>query len=68
MPDSNEVLNILAQRAAEDILRGQEAGKKVNVAVTARQYRIDRKRITRRIKGVRPRTSRISANRRLLVV
>ena len=47
MSDSNETLDILAWRAAEDILRVREAGEEVNVAATAREFGVDRNRMIR---------------------
>lgn len=68
MANSNEDLDELAQRAANEILRDRKAGEKVNVAAKAREYRVDKNRVYRRLKGIKGRTSRKPVNTKLSAI
>jgi hypothetical protein len=68
MADSNKDLDELAQRAAEEILRERNAGKRANMAATARKYGVDRFRVSRRLKGIEGRSTQISINSNLSVI
>jgi hypothetical protein len=68
MPNSNEDLDELAQRAANEILRHRNAGEKVNVAAKAREHGVDKNRVHRRLKGIGGRTSRKPVNTKLSAI
>jgi hypothetical protein len=68
MPNSNEELDELAQKAIEEILRDREASERVNVAAVAREYKVSRYRVDRRLKGIGSRSSRKSAYKKLIDV
>jgi hypothetical protein len=65
MPVSDEDLDELVERAAEEIRHAREAGKHPVVAVTARAYGVDRQRLSRRLKGIGGRSSRKPVNYKL---
>jgi hypothetical protein len=58
-------LDELAERAAEEIRHAREAEEHPVVAVTARAYRVDRQRVSRRLKGIGGRSSRKPVNYKL---
>jgi len=58
MEFSNSNLDALADRAADEVRERRDAGERVFVAQIARAYGVDRKRVSRRLKGVGGRTSR----------
>jgi len=62
---SNRDLDELADRAAEEVCERRDAGEIVFVTKVARAYRVDRKRVNRRLKGVGGRTSRKAVNYKL---
>jgi Tc5 transposase DNA-binding domain len=68
MPNSNEDLDELAQRAFEEIFRECEAGEKISVAAKARQYGVDKHRNHRRLKGIGPRSAQNPVNRKLSTI
>ena len=51
-------MNALADRAADEVRGRRDAAEHVFVATIARAYGVDRKRVSRRLKGVGGRTSR----------
>jgi hypothetical protein len=61
----NDDLNKLAERAAKEILRARKAGERLAVAVIAREHRVDRRRVIRRLQGVGSRSSRKPVNYKL---
>jgi hypothetical protein len=61
----NDDLDELAERAAKEILRARKAGERVAVAVVAREHRVDRRRVIRRLQGVGNRSSRKPVNYKL---
>jgi hypothetical protein len=61
----NDDLDELAERAAKEILRARKAGERVAVAVVAREHRVDRRRVIRRLQGVGSRSSRKPVNYKL---
>jgi hypothetical protein len=65
MPDSDEDINERVEKAVEEILAERETGDPSNVAEKAREYRVNKYRIHRRLKGIGPRTSRKPVNNRL---
>jgi Zn-dependent peptidase ImmA (M78 family) len=65
MTDSDEDINERVERAVEAILAERKTGEPSNVAEKAREYRVSRYRIQRRLKGIGPRTSRKPVNKRL---
>jgi DDE superfamily endonuclease/Tc5 transposase DNA-binding domain len=65
MEFSNSNLDALADRAADEVRERRDAGEHVFVAQVARAYGVDRKRVSRRLKGVGGRTSRKPANYKL---
>jgi hypothetical protein len=58
-------LDKLAERAAEEIRHAREAGEHPIVVVTARAYRVDRQRVSRRLKSIGGRSSRKPVNYKL---
>ncbi|KAF7510480.1 hypothetical protein GJ744_006326 [Endocarpon pusillum] len=68
MADSNEDIDERVEKAVQDILAEREAGEHPVIAQKAREYRVSKYRIQRRLKGVGPRTSRILTNYKLLEV
>jgi hypothetical protein len=68
MVNSDEDLDELAHRAAKEILRERSAGERVSVAATAREYKVDRFRVFRRLKGIGGRSSRKPVNSKLSAI
>ncbi len=48
----NKLSDAVVQGAAEDVCRAREAGERINIAATAREYGVDRNRLIRRLKSV----------------
>lgn len=65
MASSNEDSDDLAKRATAEIRQEMEAGMRVNVPETARQYRVSRFRVARRLKGLGGRSDRGPVNYQL---
>ena len=66
MVDSD--LDERAQKAAEEIVREREAGECPVIAEKAREWRVNKNRVQRRLKGIGPRTSRRPVNRKLSTI
>ena len=65
MADSNEDIDERVEKAVQEILAEREAGEFPVVAQIAREHRVSRYRVQRRLKGVGPRTSRKPTNYKL---
>lgn len=65
MADSNEDIDERVANAVRDIRAEYEAGERPVIAEKAREYRVSRFRIQRRLKGIGPRTSRKPKNYKL---
>jgi Tc5 transposase DNA-binding domain len=61
----NDDLDELAERAAEEVRRVRAGGGHVAVAAVAREYRVDRQRVCRRLQGIGSRSSRKPVNYKL---
>jgi Zn-dependent peptidase ImmA (M78 family) len=68
MPDSDEDIDERVEKAVEEILAEREAGDPSNVAEKAREYRVSKFRVYRRLKRIGPRTSRKPVNSKLLEI
>ncbi|KAF7506803.1 hypothetical protein GJ744_011415 [Endocarpon pusillum] len=65
MADSNKDIDERVASAVRDILAEREAGEFPVIAQKAREHRVSKYRIQRRLKGIGPRTSRIPTNYKL---
>ncbi|ERF72127.1 hypothetical protein EPUS_02918 [Endocarpon pusillum Z07020] len=65
MPDSNEEIDERVANAVRDILAEREAGERPVIAEKAREYRVSKFRVQRRLKGIGPRISRKPKNYKL---
>ena len=65
MADSNEDIDERVEKAVQEILAEREAGEFSVVAQIVREYRVNRYRVQRRLKGVGSRTSRKPTNYKL---
>ncbi len=65
MADSNEDIDERVTNAVRDILAEREAGERSNIAEKAREYRVSRYRIDRRLRGIESRISRKPTNYKL---
>ena len=68
MADSNEDIDERVANAVRDIRTEYETGERLVIAEKAREYRVSRFRIQRRLKDIGPRTSRKPKNYKLLEV
>jgi DDE superfamily endonuclease len=68
MPKSDTDIEDLVDRAVREIREEEEDGDRPNVAAKARELRVPKDRLYRRLKGVGPRTARKPVNHRLLAV
>ena len=65
MTNSDEDIDERVEKAVDDILAEREAGEHTNIAETAREYRVSKFRVYRRLKGIGPRTNRKPTNYKL---
>jgi hypothetical protein len=68
MPDSNADIDDLVAKGVRELLSEYEQGVRPNVAAKARELRVYRDRLYRRLKGVGPRTARKPANPKLSAI
>jgi DNA invertase Pin-like site-specific DNA recombinase len=61
----NRTRDALAEQAADEMAQRREAGEIVFVSKIARAYGVDRRRVTRRLKGIGGRISRKLVNYKL---
>jgi Tc5 transposase DNA-binding domain len=61
----NDDLDELAEQAAQEVRRVRASGGHVAVAAVAREYRVDRRRVCRRLQGIGSRSSRKPVNYKL---
>jgi hypothetical protein len=65
---SNADIDELVVKGVRELLSEHEDGERLNVAAKARELGVYKDRLYRRLKGVGPRTTRKSANRKLSAV
>jgi hypothetical protein len=68
MPKSDTDIEDLVDRAVREIREEEEDGDRPNVAAKARELRVPKDRLYRRLKGVGPRIARKPVNHRLSAV
>ena len=68
MADSNEDIDERVANAVRDIRVEYETGERLVIAEKTREYQVNRFRIQRRLKDIRPRTSRKLKNYKLLKI
>jgi DNA-binding NtrC family response regulator len=68
MPDSNADTDELVARGVRELLAEHEEGERFNVAAKARELRVHRDRLYRRLKGIEPCTTRKASNLKLTAV
>ena len=65
MADSYEDIEARVELAVQDILTAREEGEHLTIAEKAQEYDVSRFRISRRLRGIRPRTNKKPKNNRL---